>query len=681
MKDLKNEFQILKNNLKSVLSSFGEIKMQLISFSFYGKEIFCRTWDELYVYFLETLLSKYPYYMNYLYENQESISLCKICTYDEIENLKRPVHVRGSELYVETELSSLNMLKAISRYSENLGILDDITINYIEITEDYIPEKTYFYIPKDTIFQDGNSFIAFLKKSNTEYVDNRNKDGCFWIRGGKELNPLIQHCKKDLGIIFQFKNCSTALNGNDGWWTKSEFLYHSGAEELSKRVDFNSKISYDNTVPVYAKIKGSRIIKSIYWKTIYVEVIKFVVRYHRSYVDDLVTKGILFNVIRHNNSLECIGNDLYVNTNLSPNEIIENIRKTFEICDLSTSDIIIEYLLTEEDIQKENEDTTAIDIKKEKVSEVPTDKRIDCDSENIKECELIEFNLSASKNVHLYTPVYYSYKAFRKYVSTWKELYVGVISCLAHDHYSSISSWAGMGDIFKSGKTLSSRTYSVIAKDLYVYTDIYVFQMIEKITKYFHVCDENESLLKIFCHSDSGKAGANKKNKEKSTSVSNPKIEEKKLISTEKFYNSFLNTVKSKCKINIGLFSELAKKAIEISEHDIAVTLFSDCHKTIADSKEAINTSITIADRVKQDNYLYSKLSELEIYDIGQLLEKLESFIQDEKNSANAVIDSDDWDEAERVMNNARSNIKVIRQLIAELTELNKKINVPEKSI
>lgn len=113
---------LIKSTPSTLLSCFESEKMHLVSFSFYEDEILCKTWEELYVQFFETIIKKYTYYLQYLYENQESISLYKIFKYENISKLRKPVQVKGSELYVETDLSPINILKAITKYVKDLQI-------------------------------------------------------------------------------------------------------------------------------------------------------------------------------------------------------------------------------------------------------------------------------------------------------------------------------------------------------------------------------------------------------------------------------------------------------------------------------------------------------------------------------------------------------------------------------
>lgn len=140
-------------------------------------------------------------------------------------------------------------------------------------------------------------------------------------------------------------------------------------------------------------------------------------------------------------------------------------------------------------------------------------------------------------------------------------------------------------------------------------------------------------------------------------------------------FKPFLELIKMKCESNISLMTERGKSAIEIPDLDEAVLQFTACHEKIKDAKEAIIFSSNIVEKILSNEYLYSKLLSFEIKSIDDFIEKLELIIKKEKRNANAVID-DDWDEAERVMNNARSNIKEIKQIITDLDDLKQKIDV-----
>ena len=49
---------LIKSTPATLLSCFESEKMHLVSFSLYEDEILCKTWEELYVQFFETIIKK-----------------------------------------------------------------------------------------------------------------------------------------------------------------------------------------------------------------------------------------------------------------------------------------------------------------------------------------------------------------------------------------------------------------------------------------------------------------------------------------------------------------------------------------------------------------------------------------------------------------------------------------------
>ncbi|MBP5433573.1 hypothetical protein [Ruminococcus sp.] len=62
--------------------------------------------------------------------------------------------------------------------------------------------------------------LDYLKLHDLQYVDNRTKKGCLWIKGDKDISPIIKNIKKIYGISFIFKSEVKCLAGGPGWWLK-----------------------------------------------------------------------------------------------------------------------------------------------------------------------------------------------------------------------------------------------------------------------------------------------------------------------------------------------------------------------------------------------------------------------------------------------------------------------------
>ena len=116
-------------------------------------------------------------------------------------------------------------------------------------------------------------------------------------------------------------------------------------------------------------------------------------------------------------------------------------------------------------------------------------------------------------------------------------------------------------------------------------------------------------------------------------------------------------------------------KAIEIIDYDEAVAEFSSCHKKIRKIEETFNAMFDTIDRLMKNDYISSKLYKIGIKNIDELIDSLKKLIIYEKSAA---VDICDWDKAERTMNQATSNIKIIKQFVSELKELKSNIDISD---
>ena len=67
------------------------------------------------------------------------------------------------------------------------------------------------------------SLVDFLAANNIEFIDNRPKNGCLWIIGGKELKEFVKKCS-DRGVRFHFKaGGARAVDHSSAWWTTDDF--------------------------------------------------------------------------------------------------------------------------------------------------------------------------------------------------------------------------------------------------------------------------------------------------------------------------------------------------------------------------------------------------------------------------------------------------------------------------
>ena len=106
-------------------------------------------------------------------------------------------------------------------------------------------------------------------------------------------------------------------------------------------------------------------------------------------------------------------------------------------------------------------------------------------------------DLEDIKDPGLYLPVGYSYKEKPMVkAESWKELYIRIMANLSSEHYDSLLSWAGMGDLYKTADDNPDSRVN-LRGSLYLETDIADDRIIDKIIKYIHVCNEKTDAVKI----------------------------------------------------------------------------------------------------------------------------------------------------------------------------------------
>lgn len=76
-----------------------------------------------------------------------------------------------------------------------------------------------------------NSLCDFLVANNIVFIDNRQKNGCLWLIGGRELEKLAVECSSR-GATFHFKaDGAKATDYSPAWWTTDEF--HGSVKNVS----------------------------------------------------------------------------------------------------------------------------------------------------------------------------------------------------------------------------------------------------------------------------------------------------------------------------------------------------------------------------------------------------------------------------------------------------------------
>lgn len=70
---------------------------------------------------------------------------------------------------------------------------------------------------------ENNSLYDFLVANNISFIDNRQKNGCLWMIGGKELKIFADKCFAR-GVTFHFKADGARATGySSAWWTTDDF--------------------------------------------------------------------------------------------------------------------------------------------------------------------------------------------------------------------------------------------------------------------------------------------------------------------------------------------------------------------------------------------------------------------------------------------------------------------------
>ena len=82
--------------------------------------------------------------------------------------------------------------------------------------------------------EENDILIMFLKKHDVPFIDNRNKDGCLWIKGGHELDNVVKYCRCNLSVNFHYKEeGARTLNYEVGWWTR-DYAKHKTSVQINQ---------------------------------------------------------------------------------------------------------------------------------------------------------------------------------------------------------------------------------------------------------------------------------------------------------------------------------------------------------------------------------------------------------------------------------------------------------------
>ena len=148
--------------------------------------------------------------------------------------------------------------------------------------------------------------ISDIIDAHIDYVDNREKQGCLWILGGRELQPFIDKCAAK-GVVFHYSwSGCRASKGSPAWWTTDEYANtkssipsnteaappsqeqntistinvaaeidqeHQTSPVQTETVDFNGSVDYTKTAPVSFSYFGEMFIVSS-WQDVYCKALR-----------------------------------------------------------------------------------------------------------------------------------------------------------------------------------------------------------------------------------------------------------------------------------------------------------------------------------------------------------------------------------------------------------------------
>lgn len=224
------------------LTYFGDVKEET-------------NWEDTYIDACKLLSEDYPYDFCRL-KNKGINGNDKLWLVDiySIYKIKTPKAV-GDDYYVETNCSVTDMLRNLKWLLDECRIdHENLEITYTESSNSIdqngaeneptkptvlpvadkgittVPQKEGFVNAYPKVAQEkGMDIIAELKARNIEFIDKREKGGCLWIIGGKELKDFVTYCSQN-GVSFTYCRVGSNSSGfRSSWYTKTKT---SGAVDL-----------------------------------------------------------------------------------------------------------------------------------------------------------------------------------------------------------------------------------------------------------------------------------------------------------------------------------------------------------------------------------------------------------------------------------------------------------------
>lgn len=180
---------------------------------YFGEEYAVKNWTQVYVQTVRCLYGDYPEEITKLNgTNIGQHGRIDIADASLVRNMAAPKEFMDG-YYLETNLSATDIASKIKYLLDLCGVdYENVVITYF-FTKAETPNKNGVVLSTGTL-------IDYLKENDVYYVDNRGKGGCLWIRDAKEIQKVVDYCKKNFKVTFHYREeGSRSLNGEMGWWT------------------------------------------------------------------------------------------------------------------------------------------------------------------------------------------------------------------------------------------------------------------------------------------------------------------------------------------------------------------------------------------------------------------------------------------------------------------------------
>ena len=262
-------------------------------------------------------------------------------------------------------------------------------------------------------------------------------------------------------------------------------------------IDFMNLQDYVYTKP-YEYIYAGETIQVRSWRMLYMSVVKCLLRDYPDKILNLkngsITRSGAIDICDSKSVYRLrtagkLGDDLYIEVNLSAKNIAQRIKYLLDICNVSYGNLVIRLKKDdtsspmEQPKPKEKNVTavgaTPVDKPVQTLSKPPTPSSkqpIYSDSTQKTNHKSVDFTIPASYSFTL--PIQFVYFGEVHSVKTWKEVYIGVLACLLEDYPNVFiklknkpTENSRVPIIFGKTKSSSLRTPALIGNNLYVETN------------------------------------------------------------------------------------------------------------------------------------------------------------------------------------------------------------------